>query len=208
MDDCTSAFRSLLGVPHDATTFPIITPMAVSATGVDGLMIVTTKQVEDERGTVREFYRQSSWLDAGLPDLGLWLQINVTETKEGAIRGLHGEAMHKLVSVAYGEVFGAYVDVRPDSSTYRAVETVRLVPGTQVLVPPGVCNGFQSAAPGPTQYLYAFDTEWAPGMPGQHVNPLDPALGINWPLAVDSEDRLQISAKDAQAPMLHELTAR
>jgi dTDP-4-dehydrorhamnose 3,5-epimerase len=38
-------------------------------------------------------------------------------------------------------------------------------------------------------------------MAGSAVNPLDPALGIAWPIAVDSSDPAQISAKDAAAPM-------
>ena len=41
-------------------------------------------------------------------------------------------------------------------------------------MPRGVCNGFQSVSPGSTQYLYTFDCEWAPGMAGAAVNPLDP----------------------------------
>jgi dTDP-4-dehydrorhamnose 3,5-epimerase len=157
-----------------------ITPMAVEKTGIDGLSVITMKQVEDERGVVREFYRQSSWLEHGLPDLGPWQQMNLTESKPGAIRGLHGEDMHKLVAIAAGEAFGAYVDTRPDSPTVGAVVTVALVPGTQVLVPKGVCNGFQSLTP--TQYLYSFDAEWQPGMAGVAVNPTDPALAIDWPM--------------------------
>jgi dTDP-4-dehydrorhamnose 3,5-epimerase len=157
-----------------------ITPMAVETTGIDGLFVIPMKQVEDERGVVREFYRQSSWLEHGLPDLGPWQQMNLTESKPGAIRGLHGEDMHKLVAIAAGEAFGAYVDTRPDSPTVGAVVTVALVPGTQVLVPKGVCNGFQSLTP--TQYLYSFDAEWQPGMAGVAVNPTDPALAIDWPM--------------------------
>jgi len=176
-----------------------VIPMSVGSTAVDGLLTITMKQVTDERGTVREFYRQSSWRAAGLPDLGPWQQVNLTETRPGALRGLHGEAMHKLVAIAAGEAFGAYVDARPESSTYRAVATLRLVPGQQVLVPQGVCNGFQSVGETPTQYLYCFDAEWVPGMAGVAVNPLDPALGIDWPLPVDVGDPAMISAKDAAA---------
>jgi dTDP-4-dehydrorhamnose 3,5-epimerase len=75
----------------------------------------------------------------------------------------------------------------------------------QVLVPRGVANGFQATSPGITEYLYCFDKEWAPGMAGQAVNPLDPALGIDWPIPVDSTDRSQISQKDLEAPRLAEL---
>lgn len=174
--------------------------MSVEQTAIAGLVVITMKQVTDQRGTVREFYRQSSWLDAGLPDLGPWQQVNLTETRPGALRGLHGEAMHKLVAIAAGEAFGAYVDARPQSPTFGMTVTVPLLPGQQVLVPRGVCNGFQSLGNTPTQYLYCFDAEWAPGMAGVAMNPLDPALGISWPLPVDPADPAQISAKDASAP--------
>jgi dTDP-4-dehydrorhamnose 3,5-epimerase len=179
-------------------TYPIITPLSVEPSDIDGLVVITMKQVEDERGMIREFYRESAWVEAGLPSLGPWLQVNLTESRAGALRGLHGEAMHKLVAVASGEAFGAYVDLRPESPTYRAVVTVDLVAGRQVLVPQGVCNGFQSLTP--TQYLYCFDAEWVPGMAGTAANPLDPALAIAWPLPVDTEDRTLISAKDVSLP--------
>ena len=74
----------------------------------------------------------------------------------------------------------------------------------QVLVPKGVGNGFQAVAPGVTQYVYCFDQEWAPGMPGMACTPLDPALGIDWPLPIDVEDRSQISQKDLDAPRFSE----
>jgi dTDP-4-dehydrorhamnose 3,5-epimerase len=179
-----------------------VTPMRVEQTQIQDLLVITMKQVSDARGTVREFYRQSSWREAGLPDLGPWQQVNLTETKPGALRGLHGEAMHKLVAIASGEAFGAYLDAREGSPTYGTVVTVELRPGQQVLVPQGVCNGFQSVGDVATQYLYCFDAEWVPGMAGVAVNPLDPALGIAWPVPVDVGDPAQISAKDAGAPPL------
>ena len=169
-----------------------ITEMSVAATDIEGLFVITMKQVRDERGVVREFYRQSSWTEHGLPSLGPWQQMNVTESKRGALRGLHGEDMFKLVAVAAGEAFGAYVDTRQGSSTFGKVVTAQLVAGTQVLVPKGVCNGFQSVTD--TQYLYTFDAEWRPGMSGKAVHPLDPALGIEWPLEP------VLSEKDAGQP--------
>ena len=179
----------------------------VSKTAIDGLLVLSMKQVSDERGTIREFFRESGLQEAGV-DAGPWRQINVTQSRQGTIRGLHGEAMTKLVAIVSGEAFGAYVDTRPDSSTAGAVATVRLVPGTQVLVPAGVCNGFQSVSAEPTQYLYCFDTEWAPGMAGVAVNPFDAELGINWPIPIDREDRSLLSAKDAAAPALADVLAR
>jgi dTDP-4-dehydrorhamnose 3,5-epimerase len=176
-------------------------------TDIEGLHVITMKQVTDDRGTVREFYRESAFAAAGLPSLGSFVQINATETHRGGLRGLHAEDMAKLVAVVAGEAFGAYVDTRPSSSTHGAVVTVQLVPGTQVLVPRGVANGFQATGPGTTQYLYCFDHEWAPGMAGVACSPLDPALGIDWPLPVDPADRAQVSEKDLGAPTFAELGA-
>ena len=177
-----------------------IIPFAVEHTDIEGLEILQMKQITDERGTVREFYRESSFLEAGLPSLGPWLQVNITETRQGALRGLHGEQMFKLIAVVEGEAFGAYLDARPGSPTRGQTVTVKLTKGTQVLVPRGVCNGFQSVSPGVTQYLYCFDQEWRPGMAGVSVNPLNPGAAIAWPLPVDASDPAQISAKDASAP--------
>jgi len=178
-----------------------IIPLAVEHTEIHDLKVLRMKQITDERGTVREFYRESSFLEAGLPSLGPWLQVNITETRQGALRGLHGEQMFKLVAVVEGEAFGAYLDARADSPSRGKIVTVRLTKGTQVLVPKGVCNGFQSVSPGVTQYLYCFDQEWRAGMADVSVNPIDPALAIAWPLPIDAADPAQISAKDADAPV-------
>jgi dTDP-4-dehydrorhamnose 3,5-epimerase len=179
-----------------------IVPFAPRPTAIEGLQVLTMKQATDERGTVRELFRASAFDDAGIAVGGPFRQINVTETDRGGLRGLHAEAMTKLVAVVAGAAFGAYVDLRADSSTRGAVVTVDLVPGVQVLVPSGVANGFQSLVDG-TQYLYCFDEEWRPGMPGQSCNPLDPALGITWPVAEPV-----VSDKDRAAPSLAELGLR
>ena len=110
---------------------------------IEGLQVLAAKQISDDRGTVREVFRASQ-----LPLTRPWLQVNLTYTKQGAVRGLHGESVTKLVGVASGEAFGVYLDTRADSPTYGAVVTMPLTVGTQVLVPPGVCNGFQAVSAG------------------------------------------------------------
>jgi dTDP-4-dehydrorhamnose 3,5-epimerase len=171
---------------------------------IDGLWIVTMKQVTDDRGTIRELFRRSAFESLGLTGLGAFQQINVTESWRGAVRGMHAEAMTKLLTVASGEAYGAYLDLRPDSITYGVVETVGLLPGTQVLVPSGVANGFQALSD-PTHYVYCFDREWQPGMAGRACTPLDPALAIAWPLPIDAADPGQISVKDRAAPLFADL---
>ena len=104
--------------------------------------------------------------------------------------------MTKLVGVVSGTAHAAYVDARSASPSYGTVVEFSLVPGMQVLVPPGVCNGFQATSDDGCEYLYCFDREWSPDLPGVAVNPLDPSLGIAWPLAP------VLSVKDANAPLL------
>jgi dTDP-4-dehydrorhamnose 3,5-epimerase len=182
-----------------------ITPMTAVPTAIDGLWQLRTKAVTDDRGTIREFFRTSGFAGIGLPVPDQWSQINLTWTRRGGLRGLHGESMTKLVGVASGAAFGAYLDARKDSPTHGTVVTVALEVGVQVLVPPGVCNGFQAVSDDGCQYLYCFDAEWQPGMVGASVRPTDAALGIDWPLPVDPEDPASISAKDASAPLFAQL---
>jgi dTDP-4-dehydrorhamnose 3,5-epimerase len=170
---------------------------------IDGLVVVTMKQITDDRGTVRELFRRSAFEAAGVT-LSSIEQVNLTLTHKGAIRGMHGEAMTKLVTVAHGRALGVYVDARPESPTFGEVDEVPLEPGVQVLVPPGVTNGFQALEDG-TQYAYCFDREWAPGMPGVAFTPLDPLVAERWPLPFDPDNSRHMSAKDRQAPPFAEI---
>ena len=181
-----------------------IIEFAVRSGGIDGLLVVTPKQVSDARGTIRELFRRSAFEAAGV-SLTPFQQINVTESARGAVRGMHAEAMTKLLTVASGEALGAYADLRPDSATFGVVQTVELRPGVQVLVPAGVANGFQALADR-CAYVYCFDTEWGPDMAGESCSPL--GLGVDWPITVDPDDPSQLSAKDAASPHLADLLDR
>jgi len=176
----------------------------VRTTEIAGLVVIEARAATDERGTIRELFRASDLAHAGI-EVGRFLQINLTETVPGAIRGLHGEGVTKLVSVVEGAVFGAWVDVRPNSPSIGLVVTRPLARGDVVVVPSGVCNGFQSLGDRPSQYVYCFDAEWAPAMPGAAVNPLDPELGIRWPVPPDPS---LVSVKDRSLPSLQTVLRR
>ncbi len=179
--------------------------MDVTKTSIDGLVVLGPgRSGADERGIVREFFRASDFAARPGPPPS-WQQLNVTESRPGAVRGLHGEPMAKLVGLARGQALGAYVDTRPDSPTFRQVCTVPLTVGTRVMVPRGVCNGFQTSGSEPSIYVYAFDAEWRPDMGGTAVSALDPALGIDWPAPIAAGDRGQVSAKDAGLPLFAEV---
>jgi dTDP-4-dehydrorhamnose 3,5-epimerase len=172
---------------------------------IDGLVIVTMKQVTDDRGTVRELFRRSTFEAAGVA-LERIEQVNITHTRRRAVRGMHAEAMTKLVTVAHGRAHGIYVDMRRDSPSFGSVDEVELSAGVQVLVPAGVANGFQ-ALTAPAEYAYCFDREWSPGMPGSAFSPLDPIVAGRWPLTFDASDPKFLSAKDRQAPAFEAVTS-
>ncbi len=180
-----------------------LSPATAETTAIAGLHLLHPKEVDDDRGAVREILRPTTLIDLGLPALDI-RQVNLTFTRAGAVRGIHAESMHKIVGVATGEAFGVWVDLRPGPG-FGLVVTAALVPGLQVLVPPGVGNGLQATTT--CEYLYCFDREWQPDMAGACVHPLDPDLGIAWPMAVDPEDRAQLSAKDAAQPALRDIAA-
>lgn len=182
-----------------------VIPRQVESTPIKGLYLITVKQVIEQRGAIREAYRKSSFSDMQVDQIGPWMQINVTETKKGAIRGIHAENMNKLVGVVSGEGFGAYVDLREDSPTKGVVFTTTLTKGKQVFVPKGVGNSFQSVSDEPTQYLYCFDEEWVPEMKNSSITPFDPELNIEWPIAVDPQNRDLVSEKDFTAPLLKDI---
>lgn len=180
-----------------------LTERTTTDTAIDGLVLATMKQVSDGRGTVREFYRESD--THGDSDPFPVAQVNITRTHYGAIRGFHGEAMRKIVGVIAGEALGAYLDARPGSATFGLVETVPLEPGLQVIVPNGVLNAFQCLSDQGCEYLYAFDAEWCPTVSSVGVHPLDPDLGLAWPVPINPSDRALLSEKDAALPSLREL---
>ncbi|MGH9171537.1 MAG: dTDP-4-dehydrorhamnose 3,5-epimerase family protein [Acidimicrobiales bacterium] len=185
-------------------TAATITEFEQHPTSIEGLVVLRTRHADDERGTIREMYKESVMAGLGAGRLGGIKQVNLTYSKPGTIRGLHGESMAKLVGLAHGEGFGAYLDARPASPSAGTLVTLDLTPGTQVLVPPGVCNGFQAVGSQGCLYLYCFDTEWSPDIAGIFVHPLDLDVAVPWPVAIDPDDRSLLSAKDAGHPSFKE----
>ena len=176
---------------------------SATETEIKGLYTVQFKVIEDPRGSVMEFYRQSDFEAAGLPTLGERPQVNAPLTIKGALRGIHAESAHKLVSVASGKVYAAIVDLRKDSATAGKWLGFELERGQGLFVSRGLGNSFQSISDDPSTYLYYFETEWVPGMPGPACNPLDPDLAISWPIAEGTG--MIISDKDRSNPSLKEI---
>lgn len=150
--------------------------------------VVDLKVHEDHRGSFKEVWRRAN-LDLDP------VQLNVSLNHRGTTRGMHAEPWDKLVTVAAGRVFGAWIDLREGSPTFGQTQTLEFGPETAVLVPRGVANGFQ-ALEDDTAYTYLVSDYWS--AKADYVN-LNVDL-IDWP-----EDPVHVSAKDREAP--RELTA-
>lgn len=179
-----------------------MTQFQVTPASIEGLFSVQFKIIEDARGSVMEFYRQSDFAGSGLPALNERPQVNAPLTIKGGLRGIHAEYAHKLVAVASGKVYAAIVDLRPDSPTAGQWEGFELQRGQGLFIARGLGNSFQSVSDEPSVYLYYFEKEWQPGMAGTACNPLDTELNIPWPFP-DGQGMI-ISDKDRANPSLKE----
>lgn len=178
------------------------TTFEIEETTIDGLFSVKFKVFEDERGSVMEFYRQSDFAGSGLPTLDERLQVNAPLSIKGSVRGIHAEFAHKLVAVAYGELYAVIVDLRSDSPTAGKWLGFNLSRGQGLFVAKGLGNSFQSTSDEPSIYVYYFEKEWRPDMPGKACNPLDKTLAIDWP--IKHGEGMIISEKDLNNPSLEE----
>ena len=173
--------------------------MNVEKTPIAGLLVVHLDVHEDERGWFKENWQREKMVGAGVPDFGP-VQNNISfNAEKGVTRGLHAEPWDKFVSVATGEVFGAWVDLREGSPTYHQQFTVTVTPGAAVFVPRGVANGFQATVDN-TAYTYLVNDHWKPDAQYYFVNLKEVTT---WPIPLD---RAIISEKDVHHPVLAEAT--
>lgn len=155
---------------------------------IEGLQVIDLTVHEDARGWFKENWR-AGWLDF-TP-----VQQNVSFNADKATtRGLHAEPWDKLVSVATGRVFGAWLDLREGSATFGETYTHEIGPETAVFVPRGVANGFQSLIDD-TTYTYLVNDHWSPDAEYANVS----YRNIDWPL-----EPANLSEKDLAHPMTTE----
>ena len=150
----------------------------------------------DERGSVAEVFRQE-WF----PDRPDFVQGNIGRSRAGVLRGMHYHHRQAdlWVPVA-GEATGALVDLRGGSEAPRSATTFDAVPGMAVYIPPGVAHGF--CARSDFTLLYLVDRTYDGGVDEHGFSPLDPALGIDWPVADPT-----LSERDRRAPSLGDALA-
>lgn len=171
--------------------------LAVRETVIPGFYEIDLAVHGDSRGWFKENYQREKLEALGLPHFEI-VQNNFSYNQEiGVTRGLHAEPWEKFISIGYGRVFGAWVDLRKGPS-FGTTLTLELTPDKAVFVPRGVANGYQSLEEN-TVYAYLVNDHWSPESKYTFVNLFDPALGIEWPIA---REQAIASDKDVQHPLL------
>jgi dTDP-4-dehydrorhamnose 3,5-epimerase len=180
---------------------------------VQGAWELTPLQHADDRGLFYEWFRDDDMVAATGHQFGL-MQANCSVSAAGVLRGIHyadvppGQA--KWVTCLAGAVLDVVVDLRVGSPTFGRWDAVLLDDTSRraVYLGEGLGHGFLSLQDGST-VAYLCSSPYAPGREHE-VDPLDPAIGIDWPdRARDgSPVELRLSPKDAAAPGLHEAAER
>ncbi|GAA0361411.1 dTDP-4-dehydrorhamnose 3,5-epimerase [Microbispora corallina] len=170
---------------------------------IDGAWSHTPRIHSDVRGDFLECFRAGDLRDAIGHTMEL-AQVNCSISRRGVLRGIHfadvppGQA--KYVTCVAGRVLDVVVDVRAGSPTFGAWEGVVLddVSRRAVYLAEGLGHAFLALSEQAT-VVYLCSQPYAPER--EHgVHPLDPGIGIEWPLG---EEPI-LSPKDAAAPTLKE----
>ena len=110
--------------------------LAIKQTPIPGLLVISLDVRADNRGWFKENWQRQKMVDLGLPDFAP-VQNNMSfNNRVGATRGIHAEPWDKLVSLATGRIFGAWVDLRRGEGFGRCF-TAELGPETAIFVPRG-----------------------------------------------------------------------
>lgn len=173
--------------------------LAVRTTAIPGLLVLDLPLHGDDRGWFKENWQRARMTALGLPDFGPVQHSVAHNGNAGVTRGFHAEPWDKLVSVATGRVFGAWVDLRAGAG-FGEVVTVELGPDTAVFVPRGVANSYQTLEHG-TVYSYLVNEHWSREATAEYtyLNLADETVAVAWPIPLAEAT---ISAADAAHPRL------
>src|SRR5215218_6560371 len=173
--------------------------LAISQTPIPGLLLISLDLRRDNRGWFKENWQREKMIELGLPDFAP-VQNNISfNDRTGATRGIHAEPWDKLVSLASGRIFGAWVDLRAGDGFGRCF-TAEMGPETAVFVPRGVGNALQTLVD-QTSYSYLVNDHWKPAARESYtfVNLADETLAINWPIPLE---QAELSDADKAHPRL------
>ena len=181
--------------------------MHVAELSIPGTWLFSPILRHDDRGVFLESFKSNVLTDAVGRRLHI-AQMNISMSRGGTVRGVHfadvppGQA--KYVQCFDGRILDVVVDIRVGSPTFGQWDAVELdsESRTGLFIEEGLGHAFCALSEVAT-VGYLCSEGYAPS--GEHgLHPLDPQVGIEWP--VDGE--IVLSSKDAAAPTLAEAKDR
>ena len=178
--------------------------MRVLETVLSGVRIIEPALFPDQRGYFFEAYSLARYGEAGISNS--FVQDNVSVSLKGVLRGLHLQnptQQGKLLMVLSGAIIDVAVDVRVGSPTFARHVAVPLDSEShrQLWIPRGFAHGFAVLSE-EAIVLYKCDLPYD----------RDSEIGIRWndsDINIDwGTEQPILSEKDAEAPLLRDLTAK
>jgi dTDP-4-dehydrorhamnose 3,5-epimerase len=158
--------------------------MRFQETSVQGVLLITPDQFDDERGFFQRTWAFDEFEANGLESR--MVQRNVSYNRVArTLRGMHFQNEPypevKLVSCAIGAIFDVAIDIRPNSPTFGQWfgAELRQDNGLLLYVPHGCAHGYLSLTPDTTvEYLISefYHPEVAGGIRWD-----DPFFNVRWP---------------------------
>lgn len=180
----------------DATRRKIeVQKFSFEKTDIEGLILVNSFFVEDERGWFLKSFEKGIFQQQGI-DIDVYEDFE-SYSKKGVIRGLHfqeKEPQAKLVRTISGEIFDVAVDLRTNSPTHGEWRGVYLSGENKksLFIPKGFAHGFLVLS----EYAlvsYKCEGKFLPHADSGLIwNDID--IKVEWPL--DKIEKLTISEKD------------
>ena len=180
--------------------------MKATRLAIPDVVLIEPKVFGDARGFFFESFNQQAFNEATATS-HQFVQDNHSRSARGVLRGLHYQVRQpqgKLVRVTQGAVFDVAVDIRKASPTFGRWVGVELSADNQrqLWVPAGMAHGFVVLSE-TADFLYKTTDYYAP----EHERCIawdDPAIGIDWPLAVHGIEAPLLSDKDRRGLPLSE----
>lgn len=173
-------------------------PIELMRTPLEGVILIKSRVIADNRGYFTEIYSRMMWEDAGIKEN--FVQDNVSQSSRGVLRGMHyqlaPQAQGKLVRCLKGIIFDVAVDLRKSSPNFGQWYGHELSEEneTAMWVPEGFAHGFIALSE--ACVLYKCTRHHAPEYE-RSLSYKCPDVKIQWPI-----EATIISTKDMDAPTL------
>jgi dTDP-4-dehydrorhamnose 3,5-epimerase len=174
--------------------------MKVEETSLPGVLVITPKIYQDNRGAFWETWNENAFKEAGLPMT--WVQDNFSLSRKNVVRGIHYQviqAQGKLVRATHGTVLDVAVDLRRSSSNFGRHVAVELSGenGKMLWIPEGFGHAFLVLTDA-AGFAYKVTDGYSPA--GERTIVWnDPDIAIPWPVA--PQDAI-VSDKDGKGATL------